>query len=247
MSLVFEKLSQLLLANESWRMGIAGDFFRVSGADWPVTVTLYQGGREIGRMVGMQAGDYVRDVAFDLVRIDNGSIQQSVVVQIAGGGVGSDRVVGEVSVIDGGYSRTIAGSSFWAGAGHAGVPGLYSQLQLWMPPASGKVAAVKAIYVGRGVAGGVQLRYETVTAAVALSNGRSKRLSGAASAAALKLDSVGSLAGQQMAAFYIQASATQKIELQEPIAVEPGYGLSVYGSEANAVIEVAFDFHETVV
>src|SRR5687767_12346484 len=97
-NLVFEKLTQSLAANETWRLRIAADYFRIAASSWPLTVRVSKDNRELGSMSNLQAGDYVNGVPFDSVEIINGANAQSVTVQLAGGGVGSDRVLGEVSV-----------------------------------------------------------------------------------------------------------------------------------------------------
>ena len=53
MILVFEKMEQTIAASANWRLGIAGDMFRLTGAFWPVTVRLIKDNRIIGSMANM--------------------------------------------------------------------------------------------------------------------------------------------------------------------------------------------------
>ena len=136
--LVCEKLTQTLAAGAQWRVGVAGDFFRLAVAPYSVSVSLLVGNRIIGTMAGMLAGDYVKDIHFDGILITNGTTAPDVTMQIAGGGAGSDRVLGEVSVINGELARVKAGMCFTGANYSAPVAGQYSLCQLYNPAASGK-------------------------------------------------------------------------------------------------------------
>lgn len=242
-NLVFEKQSQVLAANDQWKLGIGGDFVRLAQCDWPVTVRLYKGNREIGAMANMLAGDYVRDVDFDAVRVDNGASGQTVTVQIAGGGVGSDRVLGEVSVIDGGKSRTLAGLSFLANGYVAASVGNYSHVQLWNPTAT-KNLVVKQLFFSEPANGIFNIKAHNAALLTLFNNPLPKKMGAAVSSAEVRTQAAAAAIGvAAMMSGNILASATLKIEFQEPLIIPPGWGLVFHGN-VNEQVNVAIDFYE---
>lgn len=227
MSLVYEKLSQALAANASWPLMIAGDFFRVEACDWPVTVALLQGGREIGRMTNIRGGDFVRDVKFDQVKIINGATAQTVTIQIAGGGIGSDRVIGEVSVIDGGRQVSLENRAFGSGATQAGAGGLYSLIQCYNPVGSGK-----NVYVKRLIASGpalflLDVRTDSVALATLRWNLQSMKWAGAQSVAEIRTDTLAAVGGTRIGAAYCDANKPVDVKYENPIVLTPGSGVAL--------------------
>lgn len=248
-SLVFEKLAQTLAAAEQWRIGVAGDFFRVAGCDWPVTVALYLGGREVGRMSGVQAGDYVRDVPFDQVHIINGATAQAVSVQIAGGGVGSDRVLGEVSVIEGGRARTLAGQAFGATFGATPAAGNYQFFQLWNPAGTGKRVVVQEITVlsdQTAVSQAVRLAFHAAAVgAVRAVNPRKLRAGPAPSCEVRELaQATPILAGGAMGFTWVSKGQVQPIVLKDPLIILPGEGLLFETTVAAVHVQVGAQWFE---
>ncbi|MEW6258035.1 MAG: hypothetical protein AB1592_18940 [Pseudomonadota bacterium] len=248
MSLVFEKLTQVLTAGEQWVIGIVGDSVRVSASSYPVTVALYSGGREIGRMSGMEAGDYARGVKFDQVRIISADAQ-SVTVQVAGGGVGSDRVTGEVSVIDGAGARTKAGVAFFAGASAGAAAGFYSGVQLWNPAGSGKRIVVSRIFAGTA-AGPSLMHVRSMTSALSVldSSPSNKLIGGAASVSQVrKSSSEATIPGDLVMLFSMASSQKEAVELKEPVVLGDGFGLSVFVNAVNVTVTAAFELIEEAI
>lgn len=244
-SLVFEKLAQSLAANQTWPLQIAGDFFRIEAAEWPVTVEIMNAGRVVGRMANVRAGDFVRDIAFDQVRILNGATAQAVTVQIAGGGVGSDRVVGEVSVIEGGVQRTKAGQAFWASKNVFAVAGQYSHCQLWNPVGSNKRAVVTELAFDASVANTlVSISSSTAPIAVIGNVAASKLLgSGAVAACELRMENNAAMLGTGMVGLTAEVP-TRIQKFSEPIVLMPGSGVMVVGAVVNVAVRGNFQFFE---
>lgn len=244
--LVFEKLAQPLAGNQAWPLVIAGDFFRIDSADWPVTVALYKASREVGRMANVRAGDYVRDIAFDEVRVINGATAQTVTVQIAGGGVGSDRVIGEVAVIDGGRAVTIANRAFWTAMGLSAAVGNYSHVQIWNPAGSGRALVVKKLGLGSAVAGTVSFGMYGASLTTMSAGPAYSKLSGGANSIVERRSQAAAavLTTAMHGAMTIQANKTELIQLEEPFYVLPGFGMMAYHNATNADVVLSVEFRE---
>lgn len=247
--LVFEKLTQYLSAGQVWRLTIAADFFRIAAAAWPVKVRILKAGRILGEMDGWQAGDFVRDVEFDAVEVEAGAIAQAVTVQIAGGGVGSDRVLGEVSVISGEVARTDAGVAFFGSTSVSAVPGQYSFVQLWNPAGTGKSAVVTKVLVGSTSAAlaSISVRANQVALGatdVGAPNGSAKKIGAPTSQCEVRNGASATYPVSERIAWALFSAGvgTGQVEFNEPVIVEPGRGLVVVASEADRGIAGSFEY-----
>lgn len=241
-NLVFEKLAQSLGASAVWRLGIAADFFRIVESAWPVKVRILKAGRILGTMEGWQAGDYLRGVDFDAVEIENGANAQAVTVQIAGGGVGSDRVIGEVSVIDGGMARTKAGVAFIASEYISTSAGNYGHVQLWNPAGSGKRLIVEAINASLGSASTIALCKHNARLAAPIVVPESKRIGGAdVSVAEVVEYQAASVAGSSF--WTVLGQNVVEKRFFEPVVIEPGNSILVR-SLAGVGVNCAFEYYE---
>lgn len=247
MNLVFEKLAQVLAASQVWTIGIAAGFFRVAGATYPVTVRLYRGGQVIGTMDNFEAGDYVQGIEFDRVEIVNGAIAQAVTVQISGGGSGSDRVVGEVSVIDGGPAITLGDTAFSQYARITATVGQYGVAQIWNPAGSGRVIVLRRIGVQLSVAGLINIK----AGSVALSNlvgglVNKNVIDGAPSAVAageyryelFGTDPATSMPGGLQTIGYNNSNANEDYlyDFDPPLRIGEGRGVALLARTANAAL-----------
>lgn len=242
MSLVFEKLTQTLSAGQVWRLTIAADFFRIAAAAWPVKVRILKAGRILGEMDGWQAGDYVRDVDFDAVEVEAGSIAQTVTVQIAGGGVGSDRVIGEVHVIDGSSSTSRAGKAFYGELSKTSAAGMFPVVEFWNPAASGKVQVITKIMVSSSVSGNMNVRSGGTKRQTSSSNCRSKVIYEVGSVLERGPYETATLPGDDyMIVTPVSAGALWMWELKEPLILSEGrtiwFSSAALASTIGAVIE----------
>lgn len=247
--LVFEKLSQALASAYKWDVGIAGTYMRLSSCQWPVTVILYKGGQVIGQMQNMLAGDYVEGIAFDAISILNGATAQAVDVQISGGGAGSNRVLGEVAVIDGGRARVLAGLAFIGYAYAAPVVGNLSHVQLWNPGASGKnlvVEQVSTFTQGAGLSGFAGLGANVALTGL-IGSPPSKKVGGAASAVAqLRSQANAAILGLLPSMFNMTIQGPL-FKPNEPIIVPPGFGLNIVNGADNQDLGAHFEYFEEAI
>lgn len=249
MSLVFEKLTQTLAAGEVWRLAIAADFFRIAEASWKVKVRILKAGRILGEMDGWQAGDFVRDVQFDAVEIEAGSVAQTVTVQIAGGGVGSDRVLGEVSVIDGARAWTISNRAYASASGATAPPGNFAISQIENPIGSGRTIEFKAFSISVSGAANAYISEKTNPDQPLAGTGAvtSSKLVGAGGGAVAKIraGSAASLAVPNYIDYIIfSAGGTIQKTLQEPVILRPGAAIDIACTAAGVTINWSAEWIE---
>jgi len=242
--LVFEKLSQALAASYKWDIGIAGTYLRLSACQWPVTVMIEKGGRVIGQMTNMLAGDYVQDVEFDAVTVLNGSTAQIVELQIAGGGAGSNRVLGEVSVINGSAIRAKAGSAFWQSKAMQATAGNYPHVQIWNPVGSGRVCIVDDIGYSVLPSSGAHLIASSAPLATFAMNPASKLAGGVGSVMEIRVQEAAALIGAPFTSIGALSGDMKVLNLSSPYVIYPGKGLILAGSAAAQMVQANFQFYE---
>lgn len=244
--LVFEKLTQILAAGQVWRLAIAADFFRIAAAPWALKVRIMKAGRILGEMDGWQAGDYLRGVEFDAVEVENGATAQAVTVQVAGGGVGSDRVIGEVSVIDGGEKTSDSGGAFMGGAVASAAAGTYSAVQLWNPVGSGKVLILRRASFGHSSDTQTYMQWYGTPLSDLFGKAQNKKVGGAVSSAELRRTSAAaSIVGDgTLSRLFVKASENTEISMREPIIIEPGKGVHAICNIVNVMTGATFEFIE---
>ena len=244
-NLIFEKIQQTLAALGLLKIGIAGNFIRIAEAQWPVTLRLLRGGQVIGSASNMLAGDYIRDVDFDGFEIVNGATAQSVTVQISGGGAGSDRVLGEVSVIDGGKFRSMSGAAFCGYGYTAGVAGQYAHSQLWNPAASGKNLVLEQVgsFSIAAMTQGVGARVATVALTTLVGAAPAKKMGMSGSSAEIRTQNNAAILGGASNMFVL-SSAAPVYKPAEPVVIPPGYGLNMFNGLLAQDFGAAFEFFE---
>lgn len=233
-NLVFEKLAQVLTAGQVWRLTIGADFFRIAACAWPLKIRILKAGRIMGEMEGWQAGDYLRGVDFDAVEIENGSQPQAVTVQIAGGGVGSDRVIGEVSVIDGSERETLAGKAFFSNGYCQAVAGQYPHCLLRNSAASGKAIVISSIAIRSASASGISMKRHDVALSTVTAEIVAKRFGAGVGVAETSWQSSVAVIGAGTNAFSVKipANETFEVQLKEPIWLDSGVGILAVGTLA---------------
>lgn len=234
MNLVFEKLGQSLAAGEKWVIGIAGTHFRLAECQWPVTVTLLRGNRVMGTMANMLAGDYFEDIEYDAIWVTNGALAQTVRCQLSGGGAGSDRVVGVVSVINGEVERVMARTAFIGYVMQAATAGSLSHTQIYNPAGSGKNLILSKGWGYTSLVTGIALTCFAAPVGVVTGVSSCKWIGGAAPVAELRAYAgaamVGTMIGQMA---HEIAGQSKEFPFQEPLMIPPGWGVGLVTGAAN--------------
>lgn len=248
--MIFEKLYQTIPANGQWPIGMAGNELSITKAEYPVRVELRRGGQVIGEASGVQPGDYIRGMDFDYFRIINGANSQEIGISVSSGSSGSNRVVGEVSVISGEVTRSKAGSSFVAGMYCAADVGKYSAVQLFNPVSTGKRLIVNQLIMSldSGSGGGTIYLRDSVAAMGALfaasPNALSKLLGGGVSVAENRFAAGAVQVGTFLTHINVIAFESIIYDFREPIVVMPGHGVIVSSAAVTVGIVVSANFWE---
>lgn len=180
-----------------------------------------------------------------------GSTTMTGVLMIAGGtdGVhtGSDRISGEVSVTDGGRSKTLGNAAFIGlnGNGASGASN-FNNFQIINPTGSGINTILSSIKVKSSTAHTVGMgRYDTNLGN--LSYGVSKLIGGAHSLTEMRQTAgVTQFAdgGGTVDSFTVPANTSTVFTFPEPLVLEPGKGLNFWDATLNVDLTIAYYFTE---
>lgn len=233
------KITQTFNGYNEWI--IAGGYFKLLTAAYAVTVELFMNGQQVLEATGADAGFYQR-LDFDRVAI-TAPVSQAVSFLVAPAEGGSDRLVGAVSVVDGGRLRTLANESFLAHVESVAVPGQKSNTQLKNPVGSGIRVVINSI-LPQSAAQTLQMRQYDANLTTLSGVPQSKLFGGAVGLAQLRSqNSVGALS----AATVIQSlemPSTDWVPLSEPIILLPGVGMMLSGTADNTAIGLNLELNE---
>lgn len=249
-----------LAANESREVAITGEYFELRNAVYPVALIelLDRSGGVVSRLENPEQSDFVRPGRYETVRVTNGPTAQTIKHFYGTGDAGSRRtsgsvqvigtvgVTGDVSVIDGGKARTIAGNAFMLSIASGPSAGNISQIQLWNPAGTGKNIILKAFNLGAGAGGLMRSGLVVVALAnIAAPASLSKLGGGAAGAAQLRYaNPAASTLANPSLSFYVNASDSRPIVLQEPIVLPPGNGYIIESTGVNVQIIGGYEWVE---
>ncbi len=219
----------------------SGAFYRVIASTGPVSIKESGGGTvgPISAGQGMRNRDFV-----SLVITDASGAPNKGTLIVADSDFVDDRITGEVSTIDGGKARSLAGNAFGGYGYQAGGAGVQSQVQAWNKAGSGKNIILNELTVLSSAATGVQLGLTNAPFGTWLGVGRTKRAGGVDSAAVEIRANSGAWGGAVMRTFGIQASTSASYRPTEPLVIPPGFGLVACTTNANVDLGLSFDWWE---
>lgn len=249
------RINEAFLAGITRQYNVVGNFLRLQSADGlaagSVSIEFWAGARKL--IIDMSAadpGDRIRTFpeTFDRIEITS-TVNQMLALQILRGDAGSDRITGEVSVIDGGRARTVGSVAYMGAASSAALAANYSHVQLWNPSAT-KRCVIEQVMAGASLVGSVQLVFHNAALTTLVGAIRSK-LSGGA-------DGPFQLRSQQNAAqigtaapflgWHAQPAATPVLyPMKEPIVLTVNQGLIVRNSAVNADVQGHFECYEETI
>lgn len=241
----FEKLTQTIAAGAAWRLGMAAAELQIVSSSYPLRVTLYRGGAVIGSGSNVLAGDYFRGVDFDFVELFSDDAQD-VTVLLSDGVSGSNRIVGEVSVINGELSRVKSGKAFIGNGVQSAVVAEYAHVQLLNPAGSLVDVVVNKISVmsASSAIEFVPRLYDTPLASLGV-NASSKKLGAAAPVGQVRMASLAAQTGTGIMSLGVSSAYESKdIPFSEPFILEPGKGLLIATGSVNASLFTTFQWIE---
>lgn len=244
----FDKLTQAIAAGGVWRLGMAANDLQIVSSRAPLSIALYKGGALIGSGDNVLAGDYFRGVDFDLVELASAEAQE-VTVLLSDGTSGSNRVVGEVSVINGEIARVKSGVSFYAYVGTSATAAKYTNLQLWNPPASGKRLVITKLRATSSIAQLIRFGWNTTQLATPIvSSAPSPKFLGSGAVSVVtgmyseKTDAL--LTMTQFGMVDVPATGMASFDFDEPFVVSPGQGLIVGAYSVEAQMTMTTEYFE---
>lgn len=233
-------------AGGAFQVQAIGVYFKIAAASGLLEVR----GDTFGTIGQLVPGQGLRDSPFGRLEFrDLSGFDNSVTIVIAGESFVDDRVQGSVEVIDGGKSRTIAGSAFTAyTAKQVAVAGEHAFVQLFNPPGSGRNAYVKAMVLSCTVSTFIGVTPANTGGLGALAGfSKAKRLSLADGITQVRsISQVAFLGSVNLVGGYVGSAGSLSIVLQEPILIEPGYGIAAGTSDTTVpcVLTAAFELIE---
>ncbi|KVX90844.1 hypothetical protein WL10_13505 [Burkholderia ubonensis] len=156
------------------------------------------------------------------------------------------RISGDVNVLDGGKSRTIANQAFSVYGGVTAVAAQYSRMQLWNPANSGVRLILEALeFLDGPVANSVSILFQGAALATVVGNGIAKLAGGTAAKGQLNSDTTAAApAGNFSFALGTPASTNLQFSPKEPVVIPPGWGLTFWGNTQNAYFGMQMEWYE---
>lgn len=206
----------------SFSLPVTGSFFRILTSTGAVSV---QG--DFGNVAPISAGQGLRDQPFTRLELtDRSGVANVGTIIVSDGAFVDDRISGEVSVIDGEKSRTIAGGMF-GGTSFCAAAAATACIQLWNPAASGKNLIVIAVEIGAPANTSVRFGQTTGQLASVYAAAGNKKSTGPAASALVLYESkvVPPVLVSSLRLSYLAANVMIPWSIKGAIVIQPGYGL----------------------
>lgn len=221
---------------------VSGDYFKIRASLGAVTVI----GDTFGSMSGMLAGQGQRGVNFQrLTLVDETGFLNIGSILVSDGTFIDDRINGEVSVIDGGKSRTLSGSAMMGYGATAGVAGNHAHIQLLNPTGSQRnlsLSQLNVFSVGTISQGIVVREYSTALTSLK-SNGYAKKMGlGAVSVGQIRAQNNNLPLGVQD--ILVLDKSQKQYKLTEPIVLPEGKGIVVVNGVLGEDLGCTFEYTE---
>ena len=230
-----------LTAGGTFTLLVEGSYYRLLASTGAIEVR-----REDGSVVGpIQAGQGEQNQEFKrLTLVDKSGSNNIGTIVVADNTFVDTRTTGEVSVIDGGKARSLAGNAFSGYAGSNILAANNSHTQLWNPTTTKNIILEQLIVTVSGISG-VFLRASTVACTTLGSNAENKKLGGAATVMQLRNQQNATPLGVgNLAALTISANTPFLYSPKEPIVIPPNSGLIVLASTQAVGIDSVFEYFE---
>lgn len=225
---------------------VRGSYFKYKGGTGPIRVTPSSGGP-----VDLMPGQGMSGLSFDKLLVRDISGNANIGFLLAGDGAWSDdRITGNVEVIDGERTRTLAGTMFGGSPYCTALANNYPNLQLWNPVGSGKNLIIGAMDFGTITTGAINVLASNIALAnvfsVPVAN---KRLGSAPGVGQLRFENRAAAEPFTFGMLRNEATAAntpQQWNIRGAVVVPPGWGLNVYCPQVNTTSTANFEWFEEV-
>lgn len=229
-------------ANGSDVLLVEGGFYKVLAATGAIKISR-EGGSAIGPILpGQGERENFRRLTIQNLTAGVNTVR----ILVADESFEDTRIYGEVSVIDGGRSITMANKSFGGYAQQAATVGNFAHVQLWNPVGRTVNIAVSKIIMNSVAGSGVNLRWFGTPLTTLALNPNSKKIGvGPNSTAELRNEANAAILGNAANLIaWIPAIVALQVDFKEPIIIQPGMGLVVANQNVNTYLTASFDFYE---
>lgn len=228
-------------AGGSFPLLVIGDYCKILTSSGALTLT----GDSFGTLGPILAGQGVEQTPFSrLVLTDNTGAVNNGTILIADNKFIDDRITGEVSVIDGGKSRTNSNSAGIVTISQLAVAGKYTHAQLWNPYGSDKNCYIeKLIFSSPTGIGIIGIRSATAPLAVLAGACPSKLITQTIQMIESRTENNVGILGSGLLNEYIAGANTSTYhEFKEPWCLTPGTGLIINGNVIEYSISAIAEF-----
>lgn len=228
-------------AGGSFPLLVIGDYCKILTCSGALTLT----GDTFGTIGPILAGQGVEDSPFQrLVLTDNTGAVNNGTILIADNKFIDDRITGEVSIIDGGKSRTLSNTAGFVLLAQAAAVGQYSHAQIWNPVGSGKNCYIENLILSSPTAAGtISLRSSILPLTTLAGSCSSKLITSVIPLIESRTEFNAGVLGSGLVSEYVSGVSIQTYhELREPICLQPGIGLIVSGNIVNYGITAMLEF-----
>jgi len=244
---MIEIIKAEFFAGEIKSFMIQGEYLEILESAYPIDVAMMdRSGAQLSTMRNAEASYFSRPGKYEVIQITS-AIAQTVRLFIGSGDAGTRRTSGEVSVIDGGKSRTIANNAFLASGYCASQIGKLAISELYNNGGAGKKAIISSITVASATANVIALGFNNAPTSNLLKFATSKLTGGISSTSiAVRYQSVDAIPGTfiELMVIYVPANETIEFKLNEPLILLANRGLQIYASVAGTDLRTSFEFFE---
>lgn len=229
----------------TFNLDVAGSYYRLLTCTGPIEVR-----RSDGSVLGpINAGQGERETPFNkLTLVDKTGAANAGTILITDKNFVDDRITGEVSFVDGGMARSLAGKAFCGVSFCAAQAGLFSHCQIYNASTTKNVFLTQ-LTPSTSASYSVQAAVKSTPLATAYNFAANKKVgSPASSAIENRIETAAAYLGSAVNYLLLYQSGYSFVpyKLTEPILLPPGQGLVFAPQAVNAAMLLNFEAFEEV-
>lgn len=218
-----------LSAGGGTQLAVRGKFVKYKSGTGMIRVGINSGG-----FVDLLPGQGIWGIEYSTLNVsDKSGVANSGIILAGEFDFHDDRITGTVDVVDGGKDRTLAGITYFGYQScTVGTAGNHPFVQLLNPAGSGKNVYVKSLVLSSTSVSFVGVSPANVALTNLARQVKPKRQSMPDGVTQVRyVDQAGYLSTYNFTGAYLAANSSIVIPLQEPLLLEPGYGIGAGGSD----------------